>query len=173
MLLNTFIKFSRRTTQLLSPPLFTSTHVQKRNNINISNKELLKIGKLNHVAIATPDLAKSSKMYKEVLGADVSEPMELPDHGVTTVFVNLGNTKLELLQPLGPNSPVTGFLQKKPEGGMHHICLEVKDINVAVQEISKKGIRVLDKPKIGAHGKPVVFLHPKDCGGVLIEVEQL
>jgi methylmalonyl-CoA/ethylmalonyl-CoA epimerase len=113
-------------------------------------------------------------MYRDVLGAQVSPPEDLPDHGVTTVFVNLNNTKIELLHPFGERSPIQKFLDKNKDGGIHHICVEVEDIYAAVESIKEGGkIRILDpKPKIGAHGKPVVFLHPKDCGGVLIELEQ-
>eukprot|EP00027_Filamoeba_sp_ATCC50430_P007290 CAMPEP_0168548472 /NCGR_PEP_ID=MMETSP0413-20121227/4579_1 /TAXON_ID=136452 /ORGANISM="Filamoeba nolandi, Strain NC-AS-23-1" /LENGTH=138 /DNA_ID=CAMNT_0008578777 /DNA_START=142 /DNA_END=558 /DNA_ORIENTATION=- len=133
----------------------------------------LEIGRLNHVAIAVPNMKDASTMYRDILGAKVSEPVDQQEHGVTTVFVDLGNTKIELLHPFGTNSPIKNFLDKKPEGGVHHICLEVDDINVAVEQVKKKGIRVIDeKPKIGAHGKPVVFLHPKSMNGVLVELEQ-
>ncbi|XP_068266169.1 methylmalonyl-CoA epimerase, mitochondrial isoform X1 [Nyctibius grandis] len=134
---------------------------------------LWKLGRLNHVAIAVPDLEKSQSFYKDVLGAQVSETVALPEHGVYTVFVELGNTKLELLHPLGEKSPIASFLQKNKTGGMHHICIEVDDIKVAMTELKKKKIRILsEEPKIGAHGKPVIFLHPKDCHGVLVELEQ-
>ncbi|XP_040198747.1 methylmalonyl-CoA epimerase, mitochondrial [Rana temporaria] len=134
---------------------------------------LWKLGRLNHVAIAVPDLEKAKSMYQNVLGAQVSETVPLPEHGVYTVFVELGNTKLELLHPLGQNSPISGFLQKNKAGGMHHICIEVDDIKEAMSDLRKKNIRLLsEEPKIGAHGKPVVFLHPKDCDGVLVELEQ-
>lgn len=136
-------------------------------------EKLWNLGKLNHVAIAVPDLDKASKMYENVLGADVSDILDLPEHGVSTVFVNLGNTKLELLHPLGDNSPIEGFLKKKADGGIHHICIEVDDIKAAMQDLKEHNIRSLNaEPKIGAHGKPVVFLHPKDCGGVLVEMEE-
>jgi len=119
------------------------------------------------------DLPQACKLYREVLGAQVSDPMPQKEHGVTTVFVELGNTKIELLHPLGDNSPISGFLQKKPGGGIHHICLEVEDIHAAVRILKEKGIKAIDpNPKIGAHGKPVVFLHPKDMNGVLLELEQ-
>ncbi|XP_031242733.1 methylmalonyl-CoA epimerase, mitochondrial isoform X1 [Mastomys coucha] len=132
-----------------------------------------KLGRLNHVAIAVPDLEKASSFYRDVLGAQVSEAVPLPEHGVSVVFVNLGNTKMELLHPLGSDSPITGFLQKNKAGGMHHVCIEVDNIHAAVMELKKKKIRSLsDEAKIGAHGKPVIFLHPKDCGGVLVELEQ-
>jgi len=131
------------------------------------------LGKLNHVAIAVPDLGSATKFYQQVLGAKVSQPQPLPEHGVTTVFVTLDNTKFELLHPLGEKSPIEGFLKKNASGGIHHVCIEVKDINASMKDVKSKNIRTLsDEPKIGAHGKPVVFLHPKDCGGVLIELEQ-
>lgn len=145
-----------------------------KNTLNQAAPLALTLGKLNHVAIATPDLQKATAMYRDVLGAQVSPPEDLPDHGVTTVFVNLNNTKIELLHPFGERSPIQKFLDKNKDGGIHHICVEVEDIYAAVESIKEGGkIRILDpKPKIGAHGKPVVFLHPKDCGGVLIELEQ-
>lgn len=131
------------------------------------------LGRLNHVAIAVPDLEKAKEFYKSVLGAQVSEAVPLPEHGVSVVFVNLGNTKVELLHPLGNNSPIAGFLQKNKAGGMHHICIEVDDIHAAVMDLKAKKIRSLsEEATVGAHGKPVVFLHPKDCGGVLVELEQ-
>eukprot|EP01115_Flamella_aegyptia_P004264 TRINITY_DN18616_c0_g1_i2.p1 TRINITY_DN18616_c0_g1~~TRINITY_DN18616_c0_g1_i2.p1 ORF type:complete len:170 (+),score=24.95 TRINITY_DN18616_c0_g1_i2:61-570(+) len=133
----------------------------------------LKLGKLNHIAIAVPNLEESTALYRDVFGADVSEPQDLPEHGVTTVFVNLDNSKLELLYPLGENSPIINFLKKKPSGGIHHICIEVADIHAAVKQLEQKDIKLLNKePKIGAHGKPVVFLHPKSVDGVLLELEQ-
>uniref|UniRef100_G1QFH5 Methylmalonyl-CoA epimerase, mitochondrial n=1 Tax=Myotis lucifugus TaxID=59463 RepID=G1QFH5_MYOLU len=131
------------------------------------------LGRLNHVAVAVPDLEKARAFYRDVLGARVSEVSPLPEHGVSVVFVDLGNTKLELLHPLGKDSPIAGFLQKNKAGGMHHVCIEVDDINAAVMDLKEKKIRSLsDEAKIGAHGKPVIFLHPKDCGGVLVELEQ-
>ena len=133
------------------------------------------IGKLNHVAIAVPDLAKASAKYRDVFGAEVSAPLALPDHGVTTVFVNLPNTKIELICPLGENSPIAKFLERNPEGGVHHLCYEVEDIEKAKADLEEKGIRILGdgKPKAGAHGKPVLFLHPKDCFGTLVEIEEI
>ncbi len=133
------------------------------------------IGKLNHVAIAVPDLAAASKMYRDTLGANVSEPQDVPEHGVTVVFVNLPNTKIELLHPLGENSPIAGFLAKNTSGGIHHICYEVTDILAARDKLMADGLRVLGdgNPKIGAHGKPVLFLHPKDMCGALVEIEQV
>ena len=131
------------------------------------------IGRLNHVAIAVPELDKAIDQYRRILGADVSDPLNLPEHGVTTVFVNLANTKIELLYPLGEGSPIKKFLQKNPAGGMHHLCYEVDDMAAAVARLEKEGARVLGggEPRIGAHGNPVVFLHPKDFDGVLIELE--
>ncbi|TAK98864.1 MAG: methylmalonyl-CoA epimerase [Rhodospirillaceae bacterium] len=133
------------------------------------------IGRLNHVAIAVPDLEKAAEIYRGTLGAKVSAPIALPDHGVTTVFVELPNTKIELLHPLGANSPIQGFLDKNPSGGMHHICYEVEDILKTRDSLKASGVRILGdgEPKIGAHGKPVLFLHPKDFAGTLVEVEQV
>jgi methylmalonyl-CoA/ethylmalonyl-CoA epimerase len=132
------------------------------------------IGRLNHVAIATADLDRASRVYRESLGARVSAPQPIPEHGVTVVFVETGNSKIELLQPLGANSPIAKFLEKNPDGGMHHLCFEVDDILSARDALKATGARVLGDgaPKIGAHGKPVLFLHPKDFGGTLIELEQ-
>lgn len=132
------------------------------------------IGRLNHVAIATSDIAAASRLYRDVLGARVSAPAPQPDHGVTTVFVELPNTKIELLEPLGENSPIAKFLQKNPSGGIHHVCYEVDDIVVARDKLHAAGATVLGdgEPRLGAHGKPVVFLHPKDFVGTLIELEQ-
>ena len=133
------------------------------------------IGRLNHVAIAVPDLAAASALYRGTLGATVSEPIDLPEHGVTTVFVALPNTKLELLHPLGESSPIAGFLAKNPAGGIHHLCYEVDDIGAARDRLVAEGARVLGngEPRAGAHGKPVIFLHPKDFCGTLIELEQV
>jgi len=133
------------------------------------------IGRLNHVAIVVPDLTVAAAVYRETLGASVSEPHPLPDHGVTVVFVELPNTKIELLQPLGADSPVRGFLDRNPSGGMHHICYEVADIRAAGDRLRSEGARILGdgEPKTGAHGKPVLFLHPKDFCGTLIELEQV
>lgn len=133
------------------------------------------IGRLNHVAIVVPDLPAATAVYAETLGAQVSEVMDLPAHGVTTVFVELPNTKIELLYPLGENSPIAGFLEKNPSGGMHHICYEVDDIYAARDKLQAEGARVLGdgEPKTGAHGKPVLFLHPKDFVGTLVELEQV
>lgn len=133
------------------------------------------IGRLNHVAIAVRDIAKASEVYRTTLGADVSETVAQHAHGVTTVFVTLPNTKIELLEPLGDNSPILKFLEKNPDGGVHHICYEVEDILAARDELKAKGARVIGdgEPKIGAHGKPVLFLHPKDFFGTLVEIEQV
>lgn len=133
------------------------------------------IGRLNHVAIAVPDLPAAIEQYKQTLGADVGEPQDEPDHGVTVVFITLPNTKIELLYPLGEGSPIQGFLDKNPAGGIHHICYEVDDILSSRDHLLSKGARVLGngEPKIGAHGKPVLFLHPKDFNGTLIELEEV
>ncbi len=132
------------------------------------------IGRLNHVAIAVPDLDAACAQYREALGASVGAPQDEPDHGVTVVFVDLPNTKIEFLYPLGENSPIAGFLEKNPAGGIHHICYEVDDILAARDRLTESGARVLGdgEPKIGAHGKPVLFLHPKDFAGTLVELEQ-
>lgn len=132
------------------------------------------IGKLNHVAIAVPDLAAAARTYRDVLGAKVSAPQTVAEHGVTVVFVQLDNTKIELLHPLGDKSPIQGFLDKNATGGIHHICYEVTDIIAAREQLKASGARVLGngEPKIGAHGNPVLFLHPKDFNGALVELEQ-
>jgi methylmalonyl-CoA/ethylmalonyl-CoA epimerase len=132
------------------------------------------IGRLNHVAVAVPDLAAAAARYREALGARVSAPQAMPEHGVTVVFVELPNSKIELLEPLGAASPIAKFLAKNPDGGMHHMCFEVDDILAARDALKTAGARALGdgEPKIGAHGKPVVFLHPKDFAGALIELEQ-
>jgi methylmalonyl-CoA/ethylmalonyl-CoA epimerase len=133
------------------------------------------LGRLNHVAIAVPDLAAATATYRDALGATVTEPQALPDHGVTVVFIDVGNTKIELLEPLGEDSPIAGFLGKNASGGMHHVCYEVEDIIAARDKLKAGGARVLGdgNPKIGAHGKPVLFLHPKDFQGTLVELEQV
>ena len=133
------------------------------------------IGRLNHVAIAVPDLEAAAEQYRSTLGAEVGAPQDEPDHGVTVVFINLPNTKIELLYPLGENSPIAGFLEKNPSGGIHHVCYEVEDILAAAEKLKASGARVLGngEPKIGAHGKPVLFLHPKDFTGTLVELEQV
>ncbi|GAC1328801.1 MAG: methylmalonyl-CoA epimerase [Beijerinckiaceae bacterium] len=133
------------------------------------------IGRLNHVAIAVTDLKRSAALYRDTLGARVSAPLPQPEHGVTVVFVELPNTKIELLEPLGEKSPIAKFLEKNPDGGMHHVCYEVDDILAARDRLKATGARVLGdgEPKTGAHGKPVLFLHPKDFGGTLVELEQV
>ena len=132
------------------------------------------LGRLNHVAIAVPDLDKATRTYRETLGARVSAPQPEPSHGVTVVFVELANTKIELLHPLGDNSPIAKFLERNADGGIHHVCYEVSDIIASRDTLIKEGARVLGdgQPKIGAHGKPVLFLHPKDFSGALVEIEQ-
>jgi methylmalonyl-CoA/ethylmalonyl-CoA epimerase len=132
------------------------------------------IGRLNHVAIAVRDIAKASAVYRDVLGAEVSGVVPQPDHGVSTVFITLPNTKIELLQPLGEGSPIEKFLERNPDGGIHHVCYEVDDIRAARDRLKAQGARVIGdgEPKIGAHGKPVLFLHPKDFCGTLVEIEQ-
>ncbi|WP_289149440.1 methylmalonyl-CoA epimerase [uncultured Salipiger sp.] len=133
------------------------------------------IGRLNHVAIAVPDLEAAAAQYRDTLGAKVGAPQDEPDHGVTVIFIELPNTKIELLYPLGENSPIQGFLDKNPSGGIHHVCYEVDDILAARDRLKVAGARVLGtgEPKIGAHGKPVLFLHPKDFQGTLVELEQV
>ncbi|MER8402626.1 MULTISPECIES: methylmalonyl-CoA epimerase [unclassified Mesorhizobium] len=132
------------------------------------------LGRLNHVALAVPDLAAAAAVYRDTLGARVTAPQALPEHGVTVVFVDVGNTRIELLEPLGEGSPIAGFLEKNPSGGMHHVCYEVDDIVAARDRLKASGARLLGdgNPKTGAHGKPVLFLHPKDFFGTLVELEQ-
>lgn len=133
------------------------------------------IGRLNHIAIAVKDLAAASAVYRDTLGASVSQPLPQPEHGVTVVFIDLPNTKVELIEPLGASSPIAKFLERNPDGGMHHVCFEVDDIIAARDRLTAQGARVLGdgEPRIGAHGKPVLFLHPKDFSGALIELEQV
>ena len=133
------------------------------------------LGRVNHIAIAVPDLAAATAVYRDTLGASVSQAQSLPEHGVTVVFVQLPNTKIELLEPMGDNSPIRAFLDKNPSGGMHHVCYEVDDILASRDRLKAGGARVLGDgtPKIGAHGKPVLFLHPKDFQGTLIELEEV
>lgn len=133
------------------------------------------IGRLNHIAIAVPDLEGATATYRDTLGAAVSQPLDQPDHGVTVVFVELPNTKIELLHPLGADSPIARFLERNPSGGIHHVCYEVDDILDARDRLAGQGARVLGdgEPKIGAHGKPVLFLYPKDFQGTLVELEQV
>ena len=130
------------------------------------------IERVNHIAIAVPDLVAAAELYANTLGAIVGTPQDEPAHGVTVVFITLSNTKIELLTPLGENSPIAAFLAKNPTGGIHHICYEVRDILAARDHLVASGARVLGEPKPGAHGKPVLFLHPKDFTGTLIELEQ-
>lgn len=133
------------------------------------------IGRLNHVAIAVKDLEKAASVYRNALGAKVGAPLAQPEHGVTVIFIELPNTKIELLEPLGENSPIAKFLEKTPDGGIHHVCYEVDDILASRDRLKEQGARVLGdgNPKIGAHGKPVLFLHPKDFCGTLVELEQV
>ena len=133
------------------------------------------IGKLNHIAIATPSLDDAIKTYKDMLGVKISDPIDQIDHGVKVVFIELPNTKIELLEPLGENSPIEKFLDKNKKGGIHHICFEVEDIDSAIMRLKREGAAILGdgKVKIGAHGKPVIFLHPKDFNGTLIELEEI
>ncbi|KAK3799332.1 hypothetical protein RRG08_048838 [Elysia crispata] len=141
--------------------------------MKLTKSKVWSLGKINHIALVTPNLNKSTALYRDVLGGKVSDQQPLPEHGVTTVFVELGDTKIELLHPLGEKSPIRSFLEKNKSGGMHHICIEVDDIQRAMEDLKAKNIRLLnEKAKIGAHGKPVVFLHPKDCDGVLVELEE-
>jgi methylmalonyl-CoA/ethylmalonyl-CoA epimerase len=132
------------------------------------------IGRLNHVALAVPDVRAAAKIYREKLGARVSRPKKLPEHGVSIVFVELDNTNVELMEPLGENSPIAGFLSRNPAGGMHHLCYEVSDVRIARDRLKRKGATILGtgEPTIGAHGRPVIFLRPKDFAGTLIELEQ-
>lgn len=133
------------------------------------------IRRLSHVAIAVPDLQEATKRYRDGLGTEVSEPLVLPDHGVTSAFIDLENTKIELLEPLGEESPIAGFLRRNPGGGIHHVCLEVDDIQSASNQLRRNGVRILgaNDPKAGAHGNPVIFIHPKDFMGTLLELEQV
>jgi methylmalonyl-CoA/ethylmalonyl-CoA epimerase len=133
------------------------------------------IGRLNHVAIAVRDIAAGAALYRDMLGAKVSEPVAQPDHGVTTVFIDLPNTRVELIAPLGDRSQIAGFLERNPFGGIHHLCYEVADVRAAARDLTARGARVLGngEPKLGAHGKPVIFVHPKDFLGTLIELEQV
>ena len=163
-------RFSRVFSKSLKP--FNWATIIRRQNSSLAD-QFSGIGRLNHIAIACPDLKSASDMYRNVLRAEVSDEVDLPEHGVTTVFITLNNTKIELLHPFGDNSPIAGFLEKNKSGGMHHICLEVDDIEAAVAQLKKENKRVLGDIKIGAHGLPVIFVHPKDMGGVLVELEQV
>jgi methylmalonyl-CoA/ethylmalonyl-CoA epimerase len=142
--------------------------------LQVGPQENIMIGRLNHVAIAVRDIAKAARIYRNTLGAEVSAAVPQPAHGVTTVFITLPNTKIELLEPLGEGSPIAKFLERSPDGGIHHICYEVDDILAVRDKLKAQGARVLGdgEPKIGAHGKPVLFLHPKDFCGTLVEIEQ-
>jgi methylmalonyl-CoA/ethylmalonyl-CoA epimerase len=133
------------------------------------------LGRLNHVAIAVCDIAAAAQLYRTTLGADVSAPLPIPEQGVTTVFITLPNTKIELLEPLGDNSPISKFLERNPDGGIHHVCYEVVDIYAARDRLEAQGARILGdgEPTVGAHGKPILFLHPKDFFGTLIELEEV
>ena len=133
------------------------------------------LGRLNHVALVVPDLAAAARLYRDKLQAKVSEPQALPEHGVTVVFVDLPNARIELMEPLGDASPIAGFLARNPDGGMHHLCYEVDDIRAACDRLRREGARLLGggEPKVGAHGNPVLFLHPKDFAGTLIELEEV
>lgn len=166
---------SHISTKLLSSPYLSTPSIATLSTSTTRHSAAAwKLGRLNHVAIVVPDLPKAVAMYRDMLGAEVSEPEDLPEHGVTVVFINLGNTKLELLHPLSPQSPVANFLTKNKSGGMHHVCIEVDDIKKAMVDLKAKNVRLLsDEAKIGAHGNPVVFLHPKDCNGVLTELEEI
>jgi len=168
--LQTLARSLSRCAPLLRP---AQTQITRQMSAASPPASVWSLGRLNHVAIAVPDLEQATALYRDMLGASVSQPQDLPEHGVTTVFVELSNTKLELLHPLGEKSPIAGFLTKNKTGGIHHICIEVNDITAAVADVKSKNIRCLSpEPRIGAHGKPVMFLHPKDCNGVLVELEQ-
>jgi methylmalonyl-CoA/ethylmalonyl-CoA epimerase len=145
-----------------------------RNNVAaLRGLATFQLGRLNHVALAVPDIEEASAMWRDALGASVSELQALPDHGVTVCFVDAGNTHVELLEPLGDASPIAAFLAKSPSGGLHHLCHEVDDVEAAMADLRARGVRLLsEEPKIGAHGVPVVFLHPKDTNGVLVELQQ-
>lgn len=151
------------------------SHIRAGMTPSVSMEENTMLGRVNHIAIAVPDLEAATAIYRDTLGARVSQAQALPEHGVTVVFVELDNTKVELLEPLGDNSPIAAFLAKSPSGGMHHICYEVADILAARDQLKASGARVLGdgEPKTGAHGKPVLFLHPKDFTGTLVELEQV
>ncbi|RUS73479.1 hypothetical protein EGW08_018759 [Elysia chlorotica] len=163
----------RKTTNLLIQNAKWEAKMLHISGMKHSKSKVWSLGKINHIALVTPNLEKSTALYRDVLGANVSGQQPLPDHGVTVVFVELGDTKIELLHPLGEKSPISSFMEKNKSGGMHHICIEVDDIESAMKDLKAQKIRLLsDKAKIGAHGKPVVFLHPKDCDGVLVELEE-
>lgn len=170
-----FRRFLFSTAKSLGPMLLRAEAVHATGTIAATStpKKVWQLGKLNHVAIAVPDIEKAAAMYRDVLGAKVSEKHPQPDHGVYTVFVELGDAKIELLYPMGDKSPIQGFLDKNKSGGMHHICIEVSNIKDAIKDVRAHNIRTLAKePRIGAHGKLVIFLHPKDCNGTLVELEE-
>ncbi|UJR33914.1 hypothetical protein I4U23_021333 [Adineta vaga] len=176
-MLNSFRQILPRTirpTMMLANGRFSSTSADKSPISANVPKGVWNLGKLNHLAVAVPNLDEASSFFKNVLQAkSVSGAVALKEHGVYTVFVDLGNTKIELLHPLGEKSPIKKFLEKNKSGGIHHICIEVDNIEKAIKDIHQQNIRTLaEKTQIGAHGKPVIFLHPKDCGGILIELEQ-
>lgn len=155
---------------LKASPLFVAPRINLR---NFSTAPSWKILRLNHIALGTPSTESAASFYSNKFHLSPSAKVPQPDHGVNTVFVDVGNTKLELLDQLGDKSPIAAFMSKNPAGGIHHLCFEVDNIDAAVEDLKGQGVRLLgDKPKIGAHGKPVIFIHPKDCGGVLIELEQ-
>ncbi|KAI8320063.1 methylmalonyl-CoA epimerase [Martensiomyces pterosporus] len=169
--------FSTLRRRLTQPALAASLAPALRRTFvteSVKGSAAWKLGHLNHVAIAVPNMEQASSFWRDVMQADkVSESVPMPEHGVYTVFVELGNTKIELLHPYGDKSPIAGFLAKNASGGIHHICLNVSDIREALATLKAKGVRALnEEPKTGAHGLPVVFLHPKDCGGVLVELEE-
>ncbi|KAJ2386522.1 hypothetical protein GGI23_006470 [Coemansia sp. RSA 2559] len=168
--------FSGRFARSVAAPATLQSVALRRGLVSQAVKESAawRLGRLNHVAIAVPDMEQASAFWRDVMQADkVSASVAMPEHGVYTVFVELGNTKIELLHPHGDKSPIAGFLAKNKSGGIHHICINVSDIGAALGSLRARGIRALsEKPKIGAHGLPVVFLHPKDCGGVLVELEE-
>ncbi|XP_059139419.1 methylmalonyl-CoA epimerase, mitochondrial-like isoform X2 [Physella acuta] len=166
-------QFSRFLALLKIKKNFGPARTFHQSPLYLKQDKLWQLGKINHIALVTPNLDKSAALYRDVLGGKVSDKQALPEHGVTTVFVELGDTKIELLHPLGEKSPIQSFLDKNKAGGMHHMCIEVDNIVEAMKDLKAKKIRLLsEEPKIGAHGKPVVFLHPKDCDGVLVELEQ-
>ncbi|KAJ2557107.1 hypothetical protein EV175_001551 [Coemansia sp. RSA 1933] len=174
--MNGLVHLSRQLVRSTATPAALQTNVLRRGLVSqaVRASAAWKLGRLNHVAIAVPDMEQASAFWRDVMQASkVSASVAMPEHGVYTVFVELGNTKIELLHPHGGNSPIAGFLEKNKNGGIHHICINVTNIAAALDSLHARGVRALsESPKIGAHGLPVVFLHPKDCGGVLVELEQ-
>ncbi|KAI9504658.1 methylmalonyl-CoA epimerase family member-like protein [Coemansia spiralis] len=170
-----YVRVASASTPALGLLLYSQT-IKHRSLVTqaVKTSAAWKLGHLNHVAIAVPDMKQATAFWKDIMQADkVSESVPMPEHGVYTVFVELGNTKIELLHPYGDKSPIAGFLAKNKNGGIHHICLNVADIKSALASLKANGVRALnEEPRIGAHGLPVVFLHPKDCGGVLVELEE-